>query len=94
MPEGFQITVVPTRGTTDISPEQLAYLLEWLFRFGEQVEDEAEVEAGAVRLRPPEADKFHGMLVSTALDTLARDEPSQSLFVEEMRRRWKAARGD
>jgi hypothetical protein len=80
------------RWTTEESPEQVAYLLEWLYRFGVQVEDQAET--GAVHLRPPEADKFHVLLVRTVLETLAREEPSQSLFVEEMRRRWKVARPD
>ena len=80
------------RWTTDVSPEQVSYLLEWLYRFGVEVEDRAEV--GGVRLRPPEADKFHGLLVRTLLDTLAREEPSQAVFVDEMRHRWKVARPD
>jgi hypothetical protein len=74
----------------EVSAEHVAYLVEWLYRLGVRVQDDAE--SGRARLRPPEADKFHVLLVRTVLDTLAREEPSQAHFVDELRARWKIAR--
>ena len=78
------------RWSGEAAPEQIVYLAEWLYRLGLRIEDDAET--GSARLRPPEADKFHGLLVRTFLQTLVRESPNHAAFVDEMQQRWKIAR--
>jgi len=80
------------RWSGQAEPEQVAYFDEWLYRMGLRIEDDAEDDAA--RLRPPEADKFHVLLVHALLRSLERDAPSYCAFVSDLRRRWKIARPD
>jgi len=78
------------RWVGEASPEVVEYLINALYVLGERVEEEAE--EGRMRLRPPEADKFHIVLVNSVLEALAHEGPSQAQFVEQMRARWEIAR--
>ena len=76
----------------DESPEQAAFLMEALFRVGLIVE--AAATEGRARLRPPEADEFHVMLVHAVLATLEVDSAASSHFVDELRVQWGVASTD
>ena len=74
----------------EVDSDHLEYLVNGLYRVGERVEEEAD--EGRMRLRPPEADKFHALLVAGLLDALAAEGPAHAQFVEQLRERWRAAR--
>ena len=80
------------RWTKDESPEQAKYLMNALFVAGTLIEREAET--GKARLRPPEADEFHMMLVQDVLRSLEQQSDSDAHFVKEMRDVWPIARRD
>jgi hypothetical protein len=47
-----------------------------------------------VRLRPPETDEFHLVLVQAAMTALERESEADAHFVEELRGVWRIARLD
>ena len=47
-----------------------------------------------MKLRPPEADAFHIVLVRQVLDTLSHEGQSNAEFVESLRNDWQIARPD
>ena len=55
----------PFRWVREAPPEQVQYLVNALYWTGTIVQREAS--AGRARLRPPEADEFHVVLVKAAL---------------------------
>lgn len=82
----------PFRWVSDEPPERVQYLLNALYWTGTIVEREAS--AGRARLRPPEADEFHVVLVHAALNALERESEADAHFVEELRGVWGIARLD
>jgi hypothetical protein len=82
----------PFRWVRDAPPEQVQYLVNALYWTGTIVEREAS--AGRARLRPPEADEFHVVLVHAALTALERESEADAHFVEELRGMWRIARLD
>ena len=82
----------PFRWVSDEPPERVQYLLNALYWTGTIVEREAS--AGRARLRPPETDEFHVVLVHAALNALERESEADAHFVEELRGMWRVARLD
>jgi hypothetical protein len=82
----------PFRWVSDEPPERVQYLLNALYWTGTIVEREAA--AGRARLRPPEADEFHVVLVHAALTALEHESEADAHFVEELRGVWGIARID
>ena len=80
----------PFRWVSDESPERVQYLLNALYWTGIIVEREAA--AGRSRLRPPEADEFHVVLVHAALNALENESEADAHFVAELRDVWSIAR--
>jgi hypothetical protein len=78
------------RWSSDEAPERAQYLINALYVAGTRIE--AEAASGRARLRPPEADEFHIVLVREVLDTLAHESDADAHFVEEMRNLWDIAR--
>jgi len=68
------------------------YLVNALYWTGIIVEREAA--AGRARLRPPEADEFHVVLVQAALTALEHESEADAHFVEGLRGVWGIARLD
>jgi hypothetical protein len=82
----------PFRWVGDAPAEWVQYLLNALYWTGTIVEREAS--AGRARLRPPEADEFHVVLVHAALNALEHESEADAHFVEELRGVWGIARRD
>lgn len=82
----------PFRWVGDESPEQVQYLVNALYWTGTIVSREAT--AGRARLRPPEADEFHVVLVQATLTALQNESEADAHFVEELRGVWRIARLD
>jgi hypothetical protein len=82
----------PFRWVGDAPPEQVQYLLNALYWAGPIVQREAT--GGRVRLRPPEADEFHVVLVQAALTALEHESEADAHFVGELRGVWRIARLD
>ena len=82
----------PFRWVSDEPPERVQYLVNALYWTGTIVEREAS--AGRARLRPPEADEFHVVLVHAALTALERESEADAHFVQELRGLWGIARRD
>ena len=82
----------PFRWVGDEPPERVQYLLNALYWAGTIVQREAG--AGGVRLRPPEADEFHVVLVQAALTALEHESEADAHFVGELRGVWRIARLD
>ena len=80
------------RWVGDAPPERVQYLLNALYWTGTIVQREAP--AGHVRLRPPETDEFHLVLVQAAMTALERESEADAHFVEELRGVWPIARLD
>ena len=82
----------PFRWVREAPPEQVQYLVNALYWTGTIVQREAS--AGRARLRPPEADEFHVVLVRAALNALEHESEADAHFVEELRGVWGIARRD
>ena len=82
----------PFRWVSDEPPERVQYLVNALYWTGTIVQREAR--AGRARLRPPEADEFHVVLVHAALTALERESEADAHFVQELRGLWGIARRD
>lgn len=82
----------PFHWETDEPPEQVEFLMKALFTAGLEIEQ--GIEQHGMKLRPPEADEFHVMLVRQVLDTLELQGRSNAEFVESLRNEWRIARPD
>jgi hypothetical protein len=80
------------RWSSEERPERVQYLLNALYVAGTLIEREAA--SGRARLRPPEADEFHVVLVREALDALEHESDADAQFVAQMRNVWSIARRD
>ena len=76
----------PFRWSGEAPPEIVEYLIHALYQLGVRVEEEAA--QGRARLRPPEADKFHIVLVRSVLDALEHEGPAQAQLAESLRQQW------
>ncbi len=76
----------PFRWSGEVTAEMLEYLTNWLHKTAVRVQ--ADAEAGKGRTRPPEADKFHIVLVRSMLDALEREGPGPAQFAEQLRAEW------
>ena len=76
----------PFRWSGEVATEVLEYLTNWLYRLGVRVQ--ADADAGRGRTRPPEADKFHVVLVRSMLDALEREGAGPAQFAEQIRAAW------
>ena len=84
LPEGD-----PFHWVTEQSTEEVEFLMKALFEIGLVVE--REHDAGRMRLRPPEADEFHVMLVRQILSEMEQEGPAFAHFVEGLRGEWGIA---
>ena len=80
----------PFRWISEEPPERVEFLIRALYEGGLVIERESE--AHRARLRPPEADEFHVVLVDCALSALEHEGPSYAQFAEGMRNEWDIAR--
>ncbi|HOT78987.1 MAG TPA: hypothetical protein PKY13_03320 [Microthrixaceae bacterium] len=79
----------PFHWVTDVSPEEVEFVMKGLFEIGLVVE--AEHEAGRLPLRPPAADEFHHMVVKQVLAEIEAEGPAFAQFVEGLRGEWGVA---
>lgn len=79
----------PFHWTTDVSPEEVEFLMKGLFEIGLLVE--SEHEAGRFPLRPAEADEFHHQVVQQVLAEVEIEGPAFAQFVEGLRGEWGVA---
>jgi len=79
----------PFHWVTDVSPEEVEFVMKGLFEIGLVVE--AEHEAGRLPLRPPAADEFHHMVVKQVLAEIEVEGPAFAQFVEGLRGEWGVA---
>ena len=70
-------------------PERVAYLMRSLYRAGLAIEHAEHL--GRARLRPPEADEFHMVLVGQVLAMLAAEGDAHLHFVAGLREEWGVA---
>jgi hypothetical protein len=82
----------PFRWSDDLEPERVQYLLHALYAAGVAIEREAA--SGRTRLRPPEADAFHFVVVRESFEALEHESKADAEFVEQMRNIWEVARPD
>jgi len=72
--------------------DQVEYLILALYRLGNRLSDEEH--AGQRTVRPPEARRFHVVLVQSVLDALEQQGSAQAQFVAQLREQWEPARRD
>lgn len=80
----------PFRWRAERSAEQVEFLIRALYESGVVIE--REHDARGARLRPPDADEFHVVLVDCVLSALEHESPSNAQFVAAMRDQWEIAR--
>ncbi|MGZ8765471.1 MAG: hypothetical protein ACXW2C_07260 [Acidimicrobiia bacterium] len=78
------------RWTAEMAPEKVEFLIRALYEAGLVIEHESA--AKRARLRPPEADEFHVVLVECVLAALEAEGGSSAQFVESLRNEWDIAR--
>ena len=76
---------------TEISPEEVEFVMKGLFEIGLVVE--AEHDAGRLALRPAAADEFHHLVVRQVLAEIETEGPAFAQFVDGLRADWGVARG-
>jgi len=82
----------PFHWTSDESAEQVGFLMRTLYEVGLAVE--REHGAGRMRLRPPEADEFHVVVVRQILAEIERESAADAHLVESLREEWGIAGRD
>ena len=80
----------PFHWTSEQSAEQVEFLMKALYEIGLVVE--GENAAGRMRLRPPEADEFHVLVVQQILCEIELEGPAYAHFVDGLRGEWGIAR--
>lgn len=90
----WRATVEPRHGGPFLwigeeDPDRVEFLIQSLYRAGLAVEHAANL--GQARLRPPEADEFHMVLVGEVLALLHAEGPAHAQFVESLREEWDVA---
>lgn len=78
------------RWTGNPDPAHVEFLVLSLYRLGTRLSDEER--EGRRELRPPEARRFHVVLVQSVLDALERQGVSEAQFVAQLREQWEPAR--
>jgi hypothetical protein len=73
----------------DASPDKVEYLVFALYRLGVRLT--TEEDRGLRPPRPPEAAKFHGVLVRSVLAALEREGEAEAHFVAQLREVWGPA---
>ena len=82
----------PFHWSTDVSPEEVEFLMKGLYELG--LVAEAEHEAGRLPLRPAAADDFHQAVVQQVLAAVEIEGPAFAQFVEGLRAEWGVAGTD
>jgi hypothetical protein len=77
------------RWTGDASPDKVEYLVFALYRLGVRLT--TEEERGLRAPRPPQAARFHGVLVRSVLGALEREGGAEAHFVAQLREVWEPA---
>jgi hypothetical protein len=77
------------RWSGQAAPETVEYLVFALYRLGERLTEEQR--SGARAPRPPEAQRFHTVLVRSVLAALEREGDAEAHFVAHLREVWGPA---